>query len=164
MYSKDKPPLSYLNEFLKNNFPDASILTRIAGGVPSAKPLDKIVMNGVMLVGDAAHQANPITGGGIVNAMKAGRIAGEVAAEAIIKGNMKLLKKYAEKWDKSVGKINKSSYRIKKVIFGFSDGNLNRLSKVIAGIPAEKLTLREIFISAIKKHPPLLMDVVNVFK
>ncbi len=166
IYSKNKSPLVYLDEFLKNHFPDASILTRIAGGIPCASPLNKIVNNGLMLVGDAAHQANPITGGGIINAMKAGRIAGRIAAEAVIKGDVteKMLKKYPQEWNNSVGEINKRCYRIKKVVFRLSDRTLNRLARVLSEIPPEKLTLKDIFISALKKYPPIVIDAIKVFK
>lgn len=166
IYSKTKSPLFYLEEFLKSNFPGASILTRIAGGIPCASPLNKIVNNGLMLVGDAAHQANPITGGGIINAMKAGRIAGKVAAEAVMKGDVseKMLKKYPQEWNNSVGEINKRCYRIKKAVFKLSDKTLNRLARVLSETPPEKLTLKDIFISALKKYPPLVIDAVKVFK
>ena len=166
IYSKNKPPIYYLDEFIERHFPDASVLTRIAGGIPCAPPLKKIVMNGLMLVGDAANQANPITGGGIINAMKAGRIAGKIAAEAVMSGDVseKMLKKYQEQWDESVGEINKRCYRMKKVIFKFSDKSLNKLAEVLNNTPPEKLTLKEVFIKALKQHPSLILDAINVFK
>ena len=43
----------------KRIFPDAPILTSIAGGVPSTTTLKKISAPGIMLAGDAAHQVNP---------------------------------------------------------------------------------------------------------
>ena len=51
-----------------------------------------------MLVGDAAHQINPMTGGGIVSGMKAGWIAGQIAAEAIKQDNysIKMLNKRSD--------------------------------------------------------------------
>ncbi len=36
-----------------------------------------------MLVGDAGHQVNPTSGGGIISGMIGGMIAGQVAAEAM---------------------------------------------------------------------------------
>ena len=45
-----------------------------------------MVSNGLVLVGDAACQVNPIHGGGIGPSMVAGRIAGEVVAKALEKG------------------------------------------------------------------------------
>ncbi len=166
IYSKKRAPLYYLNEFLKANFPDVSILTRFAGGVPCTKTLKKIAADGLMLVGDAAHQANPITGGGIINAMKAGRIAGKVAAEAILKGDVSEneLKIYPEQWNSTVGEINNRCYRIKKIIFGLSDKSLNALAKTFDGITPENLTIKDIFVSVLKKYPPLVIDAIKVFK
>ena len=165
IYSKNRSPLQYLNKFIKRHFPDASILTSVAGGVPCAKPMKKIVMNGLMLAGDAAHQANPITGGGIVNAMKAGRIAGKVAADAVAQGDVssRKLKEYADRWDDAVGEINRRSYNIKKVIFGLSDRSFNNLAEVFSGIPPDKITIREIFVKTLKKHPSLILDAIKVF-
>jgi flavin-dependent dehydrogenase len=44
--------------------------------------------NGVILVGDSACQPNPIHGGGIGPSMLAGKIAAEIGAEAIEKGDV----------------------------------------------------------------------------
>lgn len=166
IHSGKKSPLNYLNDFLKKHFSDASILTRLAGGVPCALSLKKITADGLMLVGDAAHQANPITGGGIVNAMKAGRIAGKVAAEAVLDGDVseKILKKYPEQWNKTVGEINKRCYRMKEVIFRFSDKSLNAIAKTFNENSHENLTIKDIFVGALKKHPPLIIDAIKVFK
>ena len=70
----------------------------MCGGVPCGKPMKNPTKNGLMLVGDAAHQINPMTGGGIVSGMKAGWIAGQIAAEAVIKGDYseKMLSKYSK--------------------------------------------------------------------
>ena len=66
-------------EFLKWKYPNGSTSTLVAGGVPAAKTVKKMVGDGVMLVGDAAHFVNPMTGGGIASGMKGGQIAGRVA-------------------------------------------------------------------------------------
>ena len=55
----------------------------MCGGVPCAKPMSNPISDNIMLVGDAAHFINPITGGGIAAAMKSGMFAGQVASEAI---------------------------------------------------------------------------------
>jgi len=56
--------------------------------------LDRYVYGRIMLVGDAACQANPITKGGI----RAGIVAGKLAAKAIVDGN---LKQYERDWLKT---------------------------------------------------------------
>ncbi|SVC98282.1 uncharacterized protein METZ01_LOCUS351136, partial [marine metagenome] len=80
-YSRYKSAKKYLDEFMEREYPDAAILTTMCGGVPCGKPMRNPVKDGLMLVGDAAHQINPMTGGGIVSGMTAGWIAGQVAAD-----------------------------------------------------------------------------------
>ncbi len=45
---------------MENNYPNASILTQVVGGIPFTPTLEKIVAPGIMLVGDAARQINPL--------------------------------------------------------------------------------------------------------
>jgi len=59
---------------------------------------------GVLLVGDTAAQVKPITGGGVYYGMKCGKIAGETAAKACLRNDMKVLKEYEKRWRKEIGK------------------------------------------------------------
>ncbi|MBS7623619.1 NAD(P)/FAD-dependent oxidoreductase, partial [Candidatus Bathyarchaeota archaeon] len=67
-------------------FKDTEVLTAGGGYVPTRRPLDSLVGDGVMIVGDAACLVNPIHGGGIGPSMLSGRIAADVASEAIERG------------------------------------------------------------------------------
>lgn len=75
------------------------------GEVPTRKPIDPLVVNGLMFVGDAACQANPLHGGGIGSAMAAGMLAAEVAVKALQVGDFsqKSLWPYSFKFMKSIG-------------------------------------------------------------
>jgi geranylgeranyl reductase family protein len=53
---------------------------------PTRRPLDNMVGNGVVIVGDAACLVNPIHGGGIGPSMLSGHLAGEAVAEALENG------------------------------------------------------------------------------
>ncbi len=64
-------------------FKGTNVLEAGGGYVPTRRPIDCLVGNGVMLIGDAACLVNPIHGGGIGPSMVSGRIAAEVASEAI---------------------------------------------------------------------------------
>jgi geranylgeranyl reductase family protein len=59
---------------------------------------------GILLVGDAAAQIKPVTGGGVYYGMRCGKIAGEIAAQACLTGNMKMLKDYERRWRNEIGK------------------------------------------------------------
>jgi len=163
--SRYKSPMDYLMEFLGEHFPKAAILTTVVGGVPCAMELDKIVVDGLMLVGDAAHQANPVSGGGIINGMVAGRIAGQVAGKAIKEGNTteKRLKEYVTLWPKAGGKKNKIFYKLKEFVYNMSDDDLEETARMILEVPKEKRTILQLFKTALIKKPSLIIDAIKVF-
>jgi digeranylgeranylglycerophospholipid reductase len=164
-FSHLRPANDVLNAFLKEFFPQASILTRMAGGVPCSLPLKEMVTDGLMVVGDAAHQANPLTGGGIVTGMCAGRIAGQVAAAAIHKGDVakKQLQAYPRQWMKLSGKRMGQFYRLKKFVFELEDESFNRVAKATLKLPPEKRTMANVFKSAMVKKPSLMLQAIKLF-
>lgn len=161
--AKRKSAIRFLEEFVEKRFPGAAILTRIAGGVPCAKTCDEIVKNNVMLVGDAAHQVNPLSGGGIISGMIGGMIAGQVAAEAIRKNDLRHLVEYEKRWHKRLGWRHEVFYNIKEAISQFSDETLNKLCESGSKLPEEKRTVGGIFRTALWNQPSMLLDVARVF-
>ena len=164
-YSKHKSAKKFLDEFMEREYPDAAILTTMCGGVPCGKPMRNPVSDGLMLVGDAAHQINPMTGGGIVSGMKAGWIAGQVAAEAIIKENysVKMLNNYSDAMWKAFGKNYERFYKIKEAVHNLSDEDLDYIAEQVLSIPHNKRTLSSVFKAAVFKKPALIIDVLKVF-
>lgn len=80
----------------------------ISGGawyVPTRRPLDCMVGNGIVMVGDSACQVNPIHGGGIGPSMMGGMLAGKTIVEALEKGDVtrKGLWQYNVKYAESYG-------------------------------------------------------------
>ena len=165
LYSGEKKPLDYLNRFINKNFLNASVLSTVAGCVPTDSTLKKITADGIMLVGDAAHQINPLTGGGILYAMVAGKIAGTVAADAVKAGDIseKKLSIYNRKWLQAEGKNNERCYKIKKVVNRFSDDELNKIAFLLKDIPQEKRTVFQIIKAALLHHPKLILEAAKVF-
>ncbi len=164
-HARHKSAMKYLKEFIDKHFPHAAVLYTVVGGVPCAPTLKKIVSNGLMLVGDAAHQVNPMTGGGIVTAVIAGQIAGRVAAQAIAENDIseKRLQQYAIEWQKAEGKNHERFYKIKKAVYQLSEEDLNHTADSVLRLPPEKRTLINIFKSALMKHPALIFDVAKAF-
>ncbi len=163
--SDRKTPFLYLEKFIEKKFPGASRLRTMAGGVPVVPTLKQIVSNGLMLVGDAARQANPVTGGGITSAMTAGSIAGRVAGEAVLAGDTSVerFSAYPREWHRISGKKNEISYKIKKVVNRLSDKDFNRIAKILMKLPPEKRTMFRIFKAALLKHPKLILEAAKVF-
>jgi digeranylgeranylglycerophospholipid reductase len=156
---------SYLERFIEKRFKRYTIINEVAGGVPCCQTLNQITAPGLMLVGDAARQVNPLTGGGILPGMIAGRIAGEVAANAIRQDDVSLdgLAEYPRRWDKEMGKDHRRLYRIKKAVFKLSDRSLNRTAYSMVNLPSAKRDFVTLFKTALAKNPQLWIDVIRVF-
>ncbi|HTP14042.1 MAG TPA: NAD(P)/FAD-dependent oxidoreductase [Bacteroidota bacterium] len=161
--AKNKSAIRYLQEFVKRKFPTAAVLTHIAGGVPCAKTCDTIAKNRVLLVGDAAHQVNPTSGGGIISGMIGGMLAGQVAAEAIQRNDLSILPEYEKRWHKRLGWRHEVFYNIKEGISRFSDETLNNIAESALKLPEQKRTLGGIFRTALWNQPSMLLDVARVF-
>ncbi|HCA81177.1 MAG TPA: hypothetical protein DEP53_15710 [Bacteroidetes bacterium] len=161
--AKEKSAVRWLDEFVQRKFPGAAMLTRIAGGVPCAKTCDEIVKGNVMIVGDAAHQVNPTSGGGIISGMIGGMIAGQVAAEALQQNDQHFLQEYEKRWQSRLGWRHEVFYRIKEAISDLSDDSLNKLCDSAARLPEEKRTVGGIFRTALWNQPSILLDVAKVF-
>ncbi len=98
---------SLLNGFLEGlaelkGFPGVEILAKTGGSVPCEGPRPT-VFNKILLAGDAAGHVHPITGAGILNAVVGGEIAGRIAAEAVLTGNLNYLRNYETEWRAAVG-------------------------------------------------------------
>ncbi len=161
--AKRRSAIQYLEEFVATKYPNAAILTRIAGGVPCAKTVDRLVLNRVMLVGDAGHQVNPTSGGGFISGMIGGMLAGQVAAEAIAANDLSRLPEYEKRWQKRLGWRHDVFYNIKEAIAGFSDETLDAIATSALKLPEEKRTLGGIFRAALWNQPSMLLEVAKVF-
>jgi digeranylgeranylglycerophospholipid reductase len=160
---KKRSAQSYLNDFMSKHYPDAPVLTTIAGGVPCAVTLGKISALGILLVGDAARQVNPLSGGGIASGMIGGKIAGTIAGEAVKMKKLDHILTYDKAWANRLGKRHETFDRIKNGIYNFSDEKFNNIAHAVNKVPYEKRTLGKVFTTALFNQPSLLIDVAKVF-
>jgi len=163
--AKEHGPKYYLDKFVAEKYPRATITYTMFGGVPTAWGLDEIVRDNIMLVGDAARQVNPISGGGIVQGMIAGEYCGKTAAEAVKKQkfNAKTLKAYRKAWDKRLGKNQKVIHAMKQKFMKLTDADFNSLMKICNSLPPDKMTVPRLFREAIKDDPKLVLAVAKTF-
>ncbi|TQD26377.1 NAD(P)/FAD-dependent oxidoreductase [Methanolobus vulcani] len=161
-----KHAIDYLNDFVNDKYPDAKILEVDVGGVPVSGSIEKTVANGLMLVGDAARQSDPITGGGIINAMEAGKIAGEVAYNAISRNNVSAdsLNEYEEKWRETIGREIDNSLIVKDTFTKFSDKELNSLGHSLKGVNFSSMSLLDLLYALFKANKKLLWELRVLFK
>ncbi len=94
----------------------------VLGGIPLGLP-KRTVTDSVMLVGDAAGQVKPTSGGGIYMGAVCAKIAGEVAARASRKETEP--EEYEKRWRNAVGRELAIGMRIHNSLGKLSDENLN---------------------------------------
>jgi digeranylgeranylglycerophospholipid reductase len=113
----DRTVLGFLARFIEDHptLAQGYPVTLVAGNVPVAPPPKPMVSGGLMLVGDAARQVDPLTGGGIINGMQAARIAARVATEAIAAGDTSasFLSRYEERYHQTVGRKMARNHRLR---------------------------------------------------
>jgi digeranylgeranylglycerophospholipid reductase len=151
--------IDYLKAFVRSKFPNGKILAEMYGAVPVCGLISESVADGLVLVGDAAWQVNPITGGGIVYAMHAGEIAGEVIAKAVQENDVskKRLAEYDTRWRKAFGKRLDTGLKAKEFLFTLSDDDINTLAHSLEDIKIHELTTKALLFELIKRNPRMLM-------
>jgi digeranylgeranylglycerophospholipid reductase len=159
-------PKKLLMSFINSTFQGADISEVHCGGVPMGKYIKPLVKNGVMLVGDAAHQVNCVSGAGIAYALYTGKIAGTIAGKSFIhdKCDFKSLKVYEKEWARFYGKQQLRSFSIKEVMVGFSDAFLDDVAKSVLQGKNKNQSILQIFIKAFSKYPLLLFKVIRLLK
>lgn len=84
-------------KWLKKLFPEAEVTGVVVGGaIPVSGNLEDYTADHLLLVGDAAHHLNPMTGGGIASGMRAAVLGAEVIHEGLVTGDLSkaYLKRY----------------------------------------------------------------------
>ena len=155
----------YLDEWVARRYPAAARTALTVGGVIVHTTIKRTYADGVLVAGDAAHMINPLSGGGIVNAMRAGRLAGCTAAAAIREGDTseRRLASYHKAWMDLLGDDHLKYYRIKQALEDLDDSFFNGLARTVNGIPPEKRSLGRIFAHALVKHPQLIPVAARFF-
>ncbi|MHC1599594.1 MAG: geranylgeranyl reductase family protein [Candidatus Methanospirareceae archaeon] len=156
--------IDYLKAFARSRFPDGKILAEMYGAVPVCGLIKESVADGLVLAGDAAWHVNPLTGGGILYAMHAGDIAGDVIAQAVHENDVskKRLAEYDTRWRNEFGKRLDTGLKAKEFFFKLSDKDLNTLAHSLEGVKIEELSTRALLIELVKRNPRMLMGLAKM--
>ncbi len=161
---RGKPTINYLNDFVKRLYGDTvQVVSQTVGCVPCADTRQRLTAPGVLLVGDAGHQVNPLSGGGIASGMIGGALAGEVAARSIRRGKLAEIAQYDKAWQKRLGKRHHQYYRLKEGVAKLSDEHLNRTADLVLGLKPEERTLTNIFKAGVRHQPGLIQHAIRLF-
>ncbi|MEM1525378.1 MAG: NAD(P)/FAD-dependent oxidoreductase [Nitrososphaerales archaeon] len=126
----------YLDKFVKmfeKEFKNAQIIDYRGALVPIGGMIKQNVVDGAILIGDAAGHVIPFTGAGIHSSIAAGLIAGEVAAKAIAEGDtsQKRLMEFNSKYEEPWGARIKKSLKAMRAFEKLSDNELNMLQEIL---------------------------------
>ncbi len=145
----------YLDKWIEEHkeeygFEDASIIEVRGGGIPVGGLLKEMTTDGLMVVGDAAHQVHPLHGGGMFLAMEAGAIAAEVAALAHEKEDFtnKTLSLYNKLWWERRGNQLQRLVKIRQMFEKLTDDDFNFLVDILT--PDDILAISEGEVEALK--------------
>ena len=135
---------SYLDEFIskREDLKKGRILEINGGSVPVGGFMKNMVADGLIGVGDAVNQVNPLHGGGISEAITAGRIAGYIIKDAFDRNDFsaKSLSDYNKIWWNERGNHLKKVDKIREAVENMNDDNLNDLAEVLSGEDLTKLS------------------------
>jgi len=95
--------------------------------IPLGGPLPKTYSDGFLVVGDAASQVKPTTGGGVIFGLTCGRVAGEVAYEAVKRQDFSeaFLSRYQSRWRRLVGFELDAMLRMRRMLNSLSDSRID---------------------------------------
>jgi len=165
--SKPGLALKLLDKFIKSDpkLKDGEPIRFLAGAVPVAEPI-KAVKDNIVLVGDAARQVDPITGGGLMASVEAGKAAGETIGEAVKqqKYDAEFLKSYEEIIEKTLYKKLKRNYVVKEILLDMQDKTLNMLADSLKDYNFDELSTLSLLKALVAKHPSLLIKLKPLLK
>lgn len=152
----------YLDRFIESQpgLKRGSPLEVVSGAVSVCAPIERTVADGVLLVGDSARQIDPITGGGISNSCRAGRIAGEVLAKASEKGDFsaKSLQAYEEGWRDILEDHLYRNWIAKEKLVTLSDETFDKVIETLNEVGVENVSTLAILKAVEKRHPDLVKE------
>jgi len=163
-------PVQYLERFLSSRFAGRRVLSRSGGTIPIS-PAARTVRDGALLVGDAAGQVKPLSGGGLYPGAVCARIAGRIAAQACRAGGGSLrgLAAYESEWRLAVGRDIAFGQAMRFIADSLSDQELSAALSRLDAPPlrsflSEHADIDQLHLlpDRLAAHPPLWSRVLDV--
>lgn len=125
-----------LFRFIEKRFGDSeriSMHSFYSGFIITCGPIEKTYSDRLLVVGDAAGQVKPISGGGVIFGGICASIAGRVASEAV-KHDMleeKFLKAYENEWKARLGREFKIALLARRILNRLSDRDIDKIFSIV---------------------------------
>lgn len=139
-------PRAYLRRFMRDH-PIASkklskskIIKLSLHPIPLGGPIPKTYSNGLLIVGDAASQVKPTTGGGIVFGLLCSKTAGEIAYQGVKNHNYSenFLSRYQSWWKEAVGFDMTVMRQARKLLNHLTDEKIDKIIRLCAKLRVDK--------------------------
>ncbi len=121
-------PQDFLARLLeKQGWAEAERVRTYSGAIPLGH-IARTYADRMLVAGDAAGMAKPISGGGLFTGMTAGKLAAETLLEGFRSGDLsgKGLSIYEKRWKAAYGKELRNSYRVRQVFVRMGDRDLDK--------------------------------------
>ncbi len=118
----------HLNKLMEKRFVEDNILGYQAGSIPLGN-MKESVRDSLMIVGDAACQIKPLSGGGLYTGLRGADYCSEVLIDSLEEGNtsQERLQEYHDLWQKDIGKEISKGIWMRRIFQKFSDKNIDDL-------------------------------------
>ncbi|MBN1110063.1 MAG: NAD(P)/FAD-dependent oxidoreductase [Methanomassiliicoccales archaeon] len=122
-------PYRFLEALLEREGWQEAERARVYSGAIPIGHLPRTYADGLLLAGDAAGMAKPLSGGGLFTGMTAGRLAGEVLGKAFQRNDLsaRSLSAYQERWEGVFGRELRDSLRVRQAFVRMEDKDLDRM-------------------------------------
>ena len=129
LFSKNsyKEQNKFIKDFLDNNerFQNYEIIEKYYGKIPIYDERKKLVCKRAILIGDAASQLKPTTGGGLILGFKVVQIAKKYIIKSLNEDNVDILKKYEKSFRKKYSTELSYQIKVQKTIEKLTDEDLD---------------------------------------
>jgi digeranylgeranylglycerophospholipid reductase len=117
----------FVDEFIKRRMPGARCHSMITGCVPVTVCPRELTKRNVLIIGDAARQSNPLSAGGIMNALE----AADLAANAVLacNGDDRKLEVYSRQWARNQRRQQKIFRLLRDITVNSSDIEIAALAR-----------------------------------
>ncbi len=134
-----------LNNILKDflnyntNYGDYSILKKYYGLIPIYDSKKKLVKNNCLLLGDAAAQVKPTTGGGLIMGFKCAKIAADITTKALDNDDMGILTDYESEYQNKFKKELNMQLRVQNIFKTLTNNDLDYMLNKLKEKGAEEI-------------------------
>ncbi len=137
--STNVPARNFLNLFIQKHpiarkkLENAVIEKRTNGAIPLGSFIRKTFTDNIMVVGDAAGQTKPTTGGGVIFGGVAAQFAGQIASDAIIQEryDARFLSQYSKLWKRKFSSNLTIMRLVRNYLNSLNEKEINRLLLIL---------------------------------